>query len=58
MGVEVVVVKTPVNVIVEISDDTGGDGDRHPEDVNGDEELVLHHAAESDEQVVLDHGLA
>jgi hypothetical protein len=48
-------VKSSIILICEVSNDADGNGDAQSKNVCNDEDLVLHHAAESYQEVVADH---
>jgi hypothetical protein len=48
-------VEIAIEIIIEISNDTARNGNRHSNNIDGDEQLVLHHAAPGNEEVVSDH---
>lgn len=50
-----VLVEPAVEIVVEISHNATRNGYGHAQYVDGDEDLVLHHASQGDKHVILDH---
>jgi len=51
-----VVIEAGIKIIIEVSDNAAGNRNAHSEDIDEDVQLILHHVAKGDEELVLKHG--
>jgi hypothetical protein len=50
-------IKPNIMIVVEKANDAACDGDGHPEDIDEQVQLVLHHTTKCDQQEIFDHGV-